>query len=263
MAQLTDEKREAIRNWEALPCGWDGGLGASEGSPEFYANVDSDRYERYAPWLPDLVRFERFSGTQLLEIGCGLETDLERFGRNGALTIGIDLVPRHLELARRRFRNSGLPVSFVRSDAERLPFGDETFDVVYSFGVLHHTSEMKLAIDEIHRVLRPGGVAIIAIYHRFSLNLVMFLVRELVQGRLFRESISRTMGRIEGGGRTGAAPLVTLTSRWRYKRMLSAFGRVAIEIRHLQMPARIRLPRLLHRALERRFGWYLVAECRK
>src|SRR6185503_10771096 len=98
--------------------------------------------------------------------------------RSGVNVTGIDLVPRHLDIASRRFSIYGLPARLMIADAEAMPFKNESFDVVYSFGVLHHTTNIDAAIAEIHRVLRPGGVAIIGVYHLWSYNLLAFFGRE-------------------------------------------------------------------------------------
>jgi ubiquinone/menaquinone biosynthesis C-methylase UbiE len=150
-------KTAAASHWGAHPCGAAAASGAEEGSARFFDLIDTDRYQRYAPWLPEIARFERFAGQDLLEIGCGLGTDLACFARAGARVTGIDLVPRHLALTRQRFQLLGLDARLELADAERLPYPDASFDAIYSFGVLHHTPEIGSAIAEMWRVLRPGG----------------------------------------------------------------------------------------------------------
>ena len=106
----------------------------------------------------------------VLEVGCGLGTDGAQFAKAGANYTGIDLTDAAVDLARRRFELFQLPGTFRVADAERLDFPDNTFDIVYSHGVLHHTPDTAAAVREIHRVLRPGGKAVVMLYHRDSYN---------------------------------------------------------------------------------------------
>ena len=88
----------------------------------------------------------------------------------GADYTGIDLTEAAIELARKRFALSQLNGEFRVSDAENLDFDDASFDLVYSHGVLHHTPDIEAAVREIYRVLKPGGRAIVMLYHRGSYN---------------------------------------------------------------------------------------------
>lgn len=164
-------KQEVREYWDSRPCGtqftqleW--------GSREFFDDVDRFRFSSQ-PFMNRLVRFDACKGKRLLEIGCGLGTDLVQFARGGALVTGIDLTPRSIELAKRRFELAGLPADLRVADAEALPFADESFDVVYSFGVLHHTPDTGRAVDEVHRVLKPGGEMIIMLYAKWSLHVLL------------------------------------------------------------------------------------------
>ncbi len=96
-----------------------------------------------------------------------------QFARGGAVVSAVDLTPRSIELVQQRFRLYGLPVDARVGDAEKLPFSDNSFDVVYSFGVLHHTPNTPKAVSEVYRVLKPGGRAIIMLYHRHSMHVAI------------------------------------------------------------------------------------------
>jgi len=161
-------KNEVRDYWNAHPCGtqftelqW--------GSREFFDAVEKHRYETQ-PFMATLMEFDKFRGKKLLEVGCGLGTDLLQFARGGAEVTGIDLTPASIDLVRKRFKLYGMNVDARVGDAEHLPFDDNTFDVVYSFGVLHHTPNTQQAIREIHRVLKPGGRTIIMLYHKQSMH---------------------------------------------------------------------------------------------
>jgi ubiquinone/menaquinone biosynthesis C-methylase UbiE len=139
------------------------------GSREFFERVEAHRYQK--EWhIPSAANFAATRGLKVLEIGCGLGTDGAQFARAGAAYTGIDLTEAAIDLARRRFALSGLAGEFRVSDAEKLDFADETFDLVYSHGVLHHTPDIEAAVREIHRVLKPGGRALVMLYHRGSYN---------------------------------------------------------------------------------------------
>lgn len=161
-------KQEVREYWNTHPCGTQF-THLVPGSKEFYDEVERYRYASQ-PFMRRLMGFDRFRGNRLLEIGCGLGTDLLQFARGGAEVAGVDLTPVSIELVKTRFAMAGLPVNAQVADAENLPFSDNSFDVVYSFGVLHHTPDTQKAVDEVLRVLKPGGQIIIMLYHRRSIH---------------------------------------------------------------------------------------------
>ena len=154
--------------WQANPCG--AKFAQSEiGSREFFAELEQHRYA--TEWhIPKVVDFERWRDRDVLEVGCGLGTDAVNFARHGARYTGVDLTEASIDLVRRRFSLEGLTARLRTADAEQLPFDDASFDLVYSHGVLHHTPDTQRAIDEVHRVLKPGGTAMVMLYHKNSFN---------------------------------------------------------------------------------------------
>jgi SAM-dependent methyltransferase len=139
------------------------------GSRRFFELVEEHRYK--TEWhIPAAADFEAARGLRVLEIGCGLGTDGARFARAGADYTGVDLTDAAVELAQKRFELFNLPGTFRTADAESLDFPDNSFDLVYSHGVLHHTPNTAGAIREAHRVLKPNGRAIVMLYHRDSYN---------------------------------------------------------------------------------------------
>src|SRR4030095_1012047 len=163
------ELKERVRQfWQEHPCGTKF-TEAPPGSRRFYELVEQHRSKRERH-IPPAPAFASTSGLRVLEIGCGLGTDGAQFAKAGADYTGIDLTEAAVELARQRFQLSTLRGTFQVGDAEKLDFPDNTFDVVYSHGVLHHTPDIQSAIREIHRVLRPGGRAKVMLYHRNSYN---------------------------------------------------------------------------------------------
>jgi len=163
------ELKERVRAfWQAHPCGTKFS-DAEIGTREFFERIEAHRYAK--EWhIPDAADFAGAHGLRVLEIGCGLGTDGVQFAKAGADYTGVDLTDAAIELARKRFELSALRGELRVSDAENLDFADESFDLVYSHGVLHHTPDIARAVSEIHRVLKPEGRAIVMLYHRDSYN---------------------------------------------------------------------------------------------
>jgi ubiquinone/menaquinone biosynthesis C-methylase UbiE len=136
---------------------------------DFYEKFREYRYR--TEWhIPLLVPFAEAAGQKVLEIGTGNGADAAMFALNGAKYTGVDLTEAALEATRKHFSVLGLTGIFQRENAEALSFQKESFDWVYSHGVLHHTPNPQQAIDEVWRVLKPDGRAIIMLYHKHSFN---------------------------------------------------------------------------------------------
>jgi len=131
-----------------------------------YAQVSRARYE-LEPYLPPFARFEEAADKDVLEVGVGMGSDHQRLAEAGPLSLrGIDLTERAIGHTRNRFEAFGLRSELTVGNAEALEFPDASFDFVYSWGVIHHSPDTPKAAREILRVLRPGGVARVMIYHR-------------------------------------------------------------------------------------------------
>ena len=180
-----EQRKEDVRLfWEKMSCG------------EVYAEGDSlaaqlenqarQRYE-LEPYLREFARFEDARGLDVLEIGVGMGADHCELARCSPRSLsGVDLTERAVEFARKRLAFYGLTSDLRQADAENLPFADESFDYVYSWGVLHHSPDTKKAIDEVWRVLRPGGRARIMIYSKWSIvGLLLWARYGLAKGRPF------------------------------------------------------------------------------
>ena len=154
--------------WQERPCGTKFSE-AEMGTREFFERIEAHRYEK--EWhIPGAAEFAGARGLRVLEIGCGIGTDGAQFAKAGADYTGVDLTEAAIGLARKNFELRGLHGEFRVADAENLDFAISSFDLVYSHGVLHHTPETARAVREIHRVLKPGGRAIVMLYHRNSYN---------------------------------------------------------------------------------------------
>ncbi|HEU4833788.1 MAG TPA: class I SAM-dependent methyltransferase [Pyrinomonadaceae bacterium] len=262
---MAEEKIRAREQWGQDPCGSNHDREHEFGSCEFFDQVEQHRYSEYAPWMPRLMEFQNFRDARLLEVGCGMGTDLLQFARGGARCVGIDLTPRSIEITRHRFRLYGAEGDFMISDGEHLPFHDASFDVVYSNGVLHHTPDTAGAIREIHRVLRPGGVAKVMLYHRNSLNFWGEVVlrhgvlgAEFLRGKSTREIMSRVIEYSEHGGR----PLVKVYSRRQARELFKLFKDVTVKVEQLRRAElRFLAPLVSESMLERLrklIGWNVI-----
>src|SRR6185436_7695380 len=265
MAGLVEEKLRAREQWGQDPCGAEYDREHELGTREFFDEVERYRYQEYAPWMPRLMEFEKFRGKRLLEIGCGMGTDLLQFARGGAQCTGIDLTPRSVEITRHRFRLYGADGNFMISDGERLPFRTESFDVVYSNGVLHHTPDTAAAIRQVHRVLRPGGTAKVMLYHRHSLNYWVEIVlrRGVFGGEFLRgRSAEEIMSRVIEFSDHDARPLVKVYSRKQACELFSQFRDVVVEVEQLTREELRIFSSLVSdnslRKLGNRIGWNVV-----
>jgi SAM-dependent methyltransferase len=163
---MTAAKTAVRAFWEDAACGERLYLDAA--ALDAFAAQARARYE-LEPYIADFAEFERWRGKRVLEIGVGLGADHERFARAGAELWGIDLTERAVALTEARFRQLGLRSHLQVGDAENLPFADGFFDLVYSWGVIHHTPDTAQAAREILRVLKPGGAFRVMIYHKHSI----------------------------------------------------------------------------------------------
>ena len=291
MAESTENLKERVRAfWQAHPCGTKF-ADAEPGSAKFYELVEAHRYTR--EWhSPAAANFAGANGLKVLEIGCGLGTDGAQFAAAGAEYTGVDLTEAAVELARQRFAISGLKGSFQIADAENLEFDSDAFDLVYSHGVLHHTPDTRRAVNEVWRVLRPGGRAVIMLYHRDSYNyrVNISLLRRAGARLLKSESGIRLVHRLTGEpleslrehasllkhgeenylkpdeflsqNTDGAGnPLARVYSREEARELFKKFSRVELRTYFLNKRWLPLLGNLLSRSLESRladrWGWHL------
>jgi SAM-dependent methyltransferase len=256
-------KEESIRQWTEEPAGAALADRYGRGTQEFFQEVERTRYQLY-PWLlSEYLQPERWRGRRVLEVGVGLGTDHLQLARAGAQLAGVDLTPASIEYTRRLFDLHGYGSELRVADAESLPFDDSSFDRVYSFGVLHHTPDMDQAIREIHRVLRPNGSAVVALYNRHSYFYVWRYARFLLRQEWRGSTVDEMRGKIEHGD---ANPLVVVSSRRELERAFQTFPRILIEARHLprhRFPTRVMdLLDPALRPVERHIGWYWMVEAR-
>jgi ubiquinone/menaquinone biosynthesis C-methylase UbiE len=267
---MADDKQRAREQWGKDPAGAVYGSSHEFGTREFFDEVERHRYQEYAPWMPEVMGFNSFAGARLLEVGCGMGTDLLQFARGGASVTAVDLTPRSIETSRQHLELYGQHGKFAIADCERLPFADASFDVAYSNGVLHHTADTASAVREIHRVLTPGGEGRVMLYHRgswayFSQVVLRYGIMrgEFLRGTSASDIMSRYVEFNAGGGR----PLVKAYSRREARQLFSMFREVKIDVEQLLREEFYflggLLPENLFRKLRATLGWNVIISAKK
>ena len=227
------------------------------GSRGFFADLDQYHFEKLHHLLR-LVDFDGYRDKTVLELGCGAAIDLARFARGGAVVTGIDVAKSAIELAKANFEQQGLRGEFSIANGEDLPLPDNAFDLVYAHGVVQYTPNPRRLVEECHRVLKPGGLAIFQVYNRISwLN----ALSKLMKVDLEHED----------------APVLLKFSIAEFRTLLTGFAEVRIVPERFPVKSRLHggwkgaayngvfvgTFNLLPRAITGRFGWHLLAFCRK
>jgi ubiquinone/menaquinone biosynthesis C-methylase UbiE len=241
------------------------------GTREYFDEVEARKYfvEYHIPGFAD---FERWRGKRVLEIGCGIGTDTINFARHGAQVTAVDLTENSLEVARQRAHVFGVEdrIRFFQANAEELSsvVPPEPYDLVYSFGVIHHTPHPEQVLQQIRQYTRPGTSVKIMVYYRWSWK-VLWILFGYGKGKFWKldELVARY-----SEAQTGC-PVTYSYSRGEGKRFLESHGfRVTnVQVEHI-FPYSIPeykeyrykkvwyfrwMPSALFRWLERRSGWHL------
>jgi len=244
MTSLPDERKHQVAAfWEREACG-----------ERYGAEQDAVRYQ-LEPEILKVADFPSGFGRRILEIGVGMGADLTRWARAGADVTGIDLTERAVMLTRQRLANEHLTGQVRRADAERLPFTDNSFDIVWSWGVLHHTPDADGALLEATRVLRPGGRYAVMVYHRYSwVALAAWARWGLFRGRPHM-SLREAVARIESPGTRAYTP--------REIHDLLGGHLTELRVRAVATHWDRRVAPGLALLTGNRFGWFLIIEGRK
>lgn len=227
------------------------------GSEGFFRDLDEYHFEKLHHLLR-LVDFAAYPGRAVLEVGCGAATDLARFAKGGALATGLDIAPSAIDLARANFAQQGLTGRFDVGDGEAMPYPDNSFDLVYAHGVVQYTAHPQRLVDECRRVLKPGGEAVFQVYNRIS----------------WLNALSKLM---KVGLEHDDAPVLLKFSIGEFRGLLTGFREVRIVPERFPVKSRLHggwkgmvynglfvgTFNALPRALVRRFGWHLLAFCKK
>src|SRR5579864_1660679 len=271
MSDFSQVTVDEVRNyWDRRPCN----IRHSPkpvGTREYFDEVEARKY-LVEPHIPRFAQFERWRGKKVLEIGCGIGTDTMNFARHGAQVTAVDLSDNSLSVARRRAEVFGLEdrVRFIQADAEHLSESVpvESYDLVYSFGVIHHTPHPERVLDQIRLYLKPGTVVKIMVYHRWSWK-VLWILLGYGKGKFWR--LDRLIA--ENSEAQTGCPVTYAYSRRQGRRLLESSGLnvTGTQVDHI-FPFRIPdyvqyryvkvwyfrwMPHWLFHELERVAGWHL------
>ena len=262
---------EAVQTyWNARPCNIRHST-KPIGTAEYFNEVEWRKYF-VEPHIPAFAEFERWRGKKVLEIGCGIGTDTINFARNGATVTAVDLSDKSLEIARQRADVFGLQdrIRFVRANAEQLSsfISVEPYDLIYSFGVIHHTPNPGRVFDELGTFVKSGSTVKIMVYHRRSWK-VLWILLAYGKGQLWKlKKLIADYSEAQTG-----CPVTYSYTRSEGRRLLEDHGwrvndvrvdhifsyqiKDYVQYRYTQVWYFRWLPRLVFRALEHRFGWHL------
>ena len=251
----TSELNTQVRAfWEEEPCGTTeeivGDLPTQ--TREWFEQIEEHRY-RVEPFIHSVAQFTRHHGKKVLEIGVGAGTDHLQWARAGADLSGVDLTDAAIETTRARLAMYGFSSKLQRVDAETLPFEDETFDIVYSWGVIHHSEYPEKILLEARRVLKPGGKLIAMFYGRHSPLVVKLWIRHaLRKGKPWRSLAEVVWNHMESIGTKSYTPD-------ELRSLHSMFSEVDVQpIMTTYDTARI--PRFISRYFPQDWGWFIAVK---
>jgi len=227
------------------------------GTAGFFADLDQYHFEKLHHLLR-LIDFDAWRGKAVLDVGCGAGVEVVRFARAGASTVGIDVSAQAVHLTRQNLGHQRLQAGLAVADGERLPFQDNTFDFIFAHGVVQYAADDRAVVAECRRVLKPGGTVVVQVYNRVSW---LHLLSKVMKVPLEHED----------------APVLRRYSIGEFRALVGGFR--TVEIVPERFPVKSRLHKgwkgalfnagfvgtfnALPRAWVRRFGWHLLAICRK
>ncbi|WCL53049.1 class I SAM-dependent methyltransferase [Gimibacter soli] len=250
---------DAVRDyWNRRPCNIRHSP-AEVGTKEYFDQVETRKYF-VEPHIPGFAGFPDWKGKRVLEIGCGIGTDAVNFVRNGADYTAVELSSESLDITRKRFELFGLDGRLLEGNAEQLSelLGGETFDLIYSFGVLHHTPSPERAIGEIRKLIKPDGELRIMLYARNSWKAAMI-----------EEGLDQPEAQF-------GCPVAFTYTEQEVRDLLTGFEIVDCRQDHIfpyqiepykqyeyvRQPWFESMPDEMFRALERQLGWHLLVTAR-
>jgi len=278
MSEFSQITVEEVRNyWDRRPCN----LRHSPkpvGTREYFDEVEARKYF-VEPHIPHFAEFPRWSGKKVLEIGCGIGTDTTNFARHGARVTAVDLSPQSLALARKRSEVYGLQdqVCFYCGSAEQLSefVPVEPYDLIYSFGVIHHTPHPERVVEQMRHYAKPGTTIKLMVYHRHSWK-VFWILMGYGKGQLWKlEELVAQHSEAQTG-----CPVTYTYTRAEGRRLIESSGFHLTEafVDHIfpyRIPEYVKYeyvkdfpwnvaPDRLRRWMDQHFGWHLclTAEAR-
>lgn len=258
--------------WDRRPCNiWHSPRPV--GTREYFDEVEARRYF-VEPHVARFADFARWNGKRVLEVGCGIGTDTMNFARYGAFVTAVELSEKSLEIAKKRAEIYGLKdrIRFVHGNAEELTHyvPVEPHDLIYSFGVIHHTPNPERALEQFRQYCHPATMVKLMVYHRYAWK-VLWILFTYGKGKFWQlpELVARYSEAQEG------CPVTFTFTRGQIKALLERCGFEVSDLRvdHI-FPYRIPdyvqyryvrvwyirwMPQPLFRWLERHLGWHLYA----
>lgn len=264
-------KKQTQIHWTSAPCG----VSYSDKefmSKHYFEEIEKHRYGTH-PWILENIKKFDLENKKVLEIGLGMGTDHLSMARQGGIMYGIELTPQNLIISKKRLEMYGFNSELLIGDAEYLPYPDNSFDFIYSFGVIHHSPDTQKIISEIYRVLKPGGQCWITVYHKTSLFFwwTIFLWKYLIMCGWKKYTLKQQLSLIEYPN-NNPNMVIRLYKKHEFADMFHSFSSVASYIEHLLVsditvlsslfknPER---PRKIFDWLGTRFGWYIVVKAQK
>jgi len=257
--------------WDARPCNIRHST-KTVGSKEYFDEVEARKY-LVEPHIPAFAEFERWRGKRVLEVGCGIGTDSVNFARAGADLTAVDLSSESLRIARQRAEVMGVAnnIDFRQANAEELTsvVDDGGYDLIYSFGVIHHTPRPAAALAQMRALIARSGVLKLMVYHRHSWKVFWILALQ-EHGRFWKadELVAK-----HSEAQTGC-PVTFTYSRREARELVEQEGfrvrelgvdhvfpyriRDYVDYRYVKEPYFRWMPETVFQAFERRFGWHLL-----
>lgn len=243
--------------WEQEACGTGAAIvgDVPEGTRDWFERIEAHRYHA-EPFIHAVAQFTRHRGKKLLEVGVGAGTDHLQWARAGAECYGVDLTKRAIELTAQRMALYGYRSALQHIDAETLPFPSHSFDLVYSWGVIHHSTHPAAIIQEVHRVLKPGGEFLGMMYHRRSLvAFKLWIKHAFLKGRPWKGLAEMVRDHMESQG-TKAYTMAEL------QRLFSDFTR-CVTVPLVTPYDTNKLPAWVIDWIPSRLGWFVAIHAQK
>jgi nucleotide sugar dehydrogenase len=255
---IFDDIKNVYNFWNDRPCN----IKHSDkdiGTKEYFEEVTARKY-KVEPHILEFANFSKYTGKQVLEVGCGIGTAAQSFIENGAIYTGLDLTENAINLTKKRLEVFGLKGNIIQGNIEEIDNIDNNqYDLVYSFGVLHHTPNTEKAIKNIWKLLKPGGEFKLMMYAKNSIK--YFEIKD---------------GLDQYEAQSGVPIAKTYTNEDIYK-LLKDFSNIEIQQQHI-FPYKVdeykkynyvkkeyfeHMPEQLFKCLERNLGWHLCIKCFK
>lgn len=263
IADKVNEGQDRNRTWwENAPMtyiSWDNTERLLKDAKDFeYVN---QQYLETNPFLDNKFNFNSLKSKKVLEIGCGAGSASVLFAKNGAEVTAVDITEQAIQMIKKNAQYNNVKLNAIKQDAEKLSFSDETFDYVYSWGVLHHSQNTVKAFSEVSRVLKKGGQGLIMVYNRNSIRYyIKGLKWLLLRGKIFK---GYNLEKIQSFYTDGYYHRHFTSNE--LKRSLASKGLISdkISITHMKSKCFPYIPHFLDEGLKLLFGWLLISEFHK